>query len=53
MNQVERCQHLTNYWKMVLEERRADVAEAEKLWQHWNNKLVIAQIAEKLAKESE
>lgn len=51
MTPVERYTYLKDYWRKQLEERRAELAEAEKEWHKWSNKLVAAEIAEQLAKQ--
>lgn len=48
MTPVERYQHLTTFWKKQLEEARQTLAEASKNYDHWSNKLVEAEIAERL-----
>lgn len=53
MTPVERYTHLKQYWRQLLEERKADVAEAELQFEHWSNKLVAAKMAEQLAKEDD
>lgn len=51
MTPVERYAHLYDYWKRQVEERRAELAEASAEKDRWCNKLIAAEIAERLAKE--
>lgn len=53
MTPIERYRHLVQYWKQQVEERRAELAHAGAEVTKWNNKLVAAEIAERLAKEDE
>jgi hypothetical protein len=48
---IERYRYLKDHWKRELEESRNAVANAEKSYEHWSNKLVDAEIAEKLVAE--
>lgn len=51
MTPLERYKYLADYWKKVVQERRAELAQANKECEHWSNKLVEAEIVEKLSKE--
>ena len=51
MTPVERYRHLEQFWKKQIEEARAQLEEASQNHQLFYNKLVAAEIAEKLANE--
>jgi hypothetical protein len=51
MTPVERCQFLYDYWKRQQKELYEDWKNAKANQDHWQNKLVEAEIAERLAKE--
>lgn len=51
MTPIERYQYLKTFWKKQLEEANETVEQAGKNYQHWSNRLVEAEIAEKLANE--
>lgn len=51
MTPIDRYTHLKIYWKQQLEERYKEWKEAQQQLDHWSNKLVAAEIAERLANE--
>lgn len=51
MTPIERYQHLKDYWKDERQERYEEWNKAQREFDKWSNKLVAAEIAEKLAKE--
>jgi hypothetical protein len=51
MTPVERYKYLVTFWKNQIVEAEDTLKTAQNNYEEWNNKLIKAEIAEKLASE--